>query len=94
MNNFPYKAVGRLKALPTEEQVEAISDMTAYDDVQVFDMTCQEALIEAFWALDTDPNAIEAQTLIRAMLMQKGLYDQFDCPDGRLTTYMDTVIFG
>jgi len=78
--------------LTTEDEVDAIDSMDDYDDVDVSDMSCQKALVDAFFALERRP---KAQAMIRMMIMQCGLeHLGSDCSDGKLTTFMDTVIFG
>lgn len=62
-------------------------------DTVTSDMTCQEALVRAYMAVPEGHAA--TRSVLRMMIKQKGLeHLGTDCPDGRLTTYMDTVIFG
>jgi len=73
------------------EEVENRKDLD--NSLQGSDITCQEALVRTFMTVPEGHR--ETKAVLRAILMQKGLeHLGSDCPDGRLTTYMDTVIFG
>jgi len=62
---------------------------------QTSQISCRDALITAFYNMPSEGPALAAKSVIRAMLMQEGLdHLGSDCPDGKLTTFMDTVIFG